>query len=145
MREFSLPPLGWLAAIATSSVQAGLVTGDGKVVTVERPGGLVISIRSERMEQFWVGDCNTFRVETALGKTDKLVITGEGNLLPYLITKVAGERLEITLKEYIKPTKPIVVVAVISSPRGGIRPGPQTFGGFACMMRSTFDFSNQRK
>jgi len=101
------------------------------------------------MEQYWVGDCKMFRVEATKGKTAKLVVTGESNLLPYIKTSIARGQLEISLREYIKPTRPIVVVAVDAIGKGADprqRSWPnQTFGGFGCMMDSTFDFSGMRK
>ena len=122
-----------LTMVSLSSF-AGLVVGNGKVVTEERPGGFVTSIGSIGMDQYWVGDCNMFRFEGGAGKIAKLLISGESNLLAHLKTNIAEKKLEMSLREYIKPTQPIVVVAVAT--------GPATISGLACMSGMTYKFGN---
>ena len=119
------------------------IEGNKVVVTQRRPGGPFTSVRSTGMEQHWIGDCKQFHVRVRFGHTSKMLVTGERNILPYLRTTVENGQLEVSLKGYVKPTKPIVVVATSQTPNVSMQAlgdnGPK-IEGLACSMGFTMGF-----
>lgn len=92
-----------------SSAQWGSkrVKGNGKITTVTR--------NLDSFDRLSVG--GSFNVELVYGKQEKVVITGEENIIPYLETEVDGNKLRIKFKRNtnIKTTRKLTVVVTYNS------------------------------
>lgn len=123
--------LGTLFGLSSSPL-AGPVTGNGEIKTETRAGKEFNAVRTHRFANYMVGDCNLLQVETRRGTKAGISITAEANIIPLIKTSAEGDEIKVSVSEYFKPTRTVLVVVTST------RIGPSHMNGMGCAESMVF-------